>query len=709
MPVEIISLLSSDPISPAELSPRARTLAPNPPAQSRGSLLLQQPDDVSCPARPQEPAIAAPKGPSKSGGAHDFTDKDGRLSSNLLIAASTDCLSDDFLFESPPSKRRRVFADEDAQVVPVSSADALSVLPAELPTKAALVRSFTEDPIELSSSPIPGCKPTGQRPAFLDSSLFATSSPLNKDKIQNPGRDNDSVTQLSEAILDEPRITSSPQQKPRGQRLASAAWDPISSSAPEPLNSDSFDPPGRSFQRSRSDVIILDDSSDADANASEDEEEFPHLANVKLLQRTRAYGTMTRPKVSAKTSKTSSSSRAPKKTQEERVKEKEARELEKERKRLEREQAKQQRALEKQQAAALAEVNKVRTDKKVSTPEMIVHLPLSLEPTVKLQAETLLKDLDVQNQPWDSPVENVVKWSRKVRARFNEELGYWEPIPMRIEPEKHAMVILPATRFVQLIHGEDGGNLEAHVRGMQRHFPGHTFIYLIEGLTPWMRRNRNVRNRRFISAVRNGLSQDTSGLNSTTPGISASSSRPNVNGGSSAAGRGRKKAGNSSAAPAAYIDEDAVEDALLELQVLHGALIHHSTAAVETARQIAVLTQHLSTAPYRRRREEDNAASAAFCMESGQVRAGDGPRDTYVRLLQEVARVTGPVAYGVAAQFPSVRDLVRCFEDRGPLALEDIRRSADREGTLSDKRIGPALSRRLYKVFTGKDERSMDI
>lgn len=62
----------------------------------------------------------------------------------------------------------------------------------------------------------------------------------------------------------------------------------------------------------------------------------------------------------------------------------------------------------------------------------------------------------------------------------------------------------------------------------------------------------------------------------------------------------------------------------------------------------------------------------SFCMESGQVKTGDGKADTYVRMLQEVVRVTPPIAYGIAAEYPSVVALIRGFRLRGPLALMDI-------------------------------------
>lgn len=329
---------------------------------------------------------------------------------------------------------------------------------------------------------------------------------------------------------------------------------------------------------------------------------------------------------------------------------------------------------------------------------MIVDLPSSMNPSVRLQVETLLEDMNVQHYPYSSPVNNVVKWRRKVRARFNEDEGYWEPIPVeRIEPEKHAMVLMPAAEFVELALGAKGSDLEAHVLRMQRHHEGDQIMYMIEGLTPWMRKNRNVRNRQFQSAVRNA------GADADVAGAAAAANAPPP---SSQAPPGRRR--KDPKPPPVYIDEDQVEDALLQLQVAHGVIIHHTGAPIETAQWVATFTQHISTIPYKRQRDAANE-SAGFCMDSGQVRTGDGPADTYVRMLQEIVRVTAPIAYGIAGQFPTVGKLVSGLEAEGPLALEAIRKSANRDGAFTDRTIGQAISRRIHKVFTGRDEASTDI
>lgn len=96
-------------------------------------------------------------------------------------------------------------------------------------------------------------------------------------------------------------------------------------------------------------------------------------------------------------------------------------------------------------------------------------------------------------------------------------------------------------------------------------------------------------------------------------------------------------------------------------------------------------------------------------MDVGQIKTGDDKNDTYIKLLQQILRITPPIAYGIAAEYPSVQRLVQGMQKEGPLMLEDLRKSANANGALTDARIGPALSRRIYKIFMGKDPGSTDV
>ncbi|KAK2054431.1 ERCC4 domain-containing protein [Colletotrichum caudatum] len=592
----------------------------------------------------------------------------------------------------------RLESDDPSTTLPPSAQPVLNRQSPERATVTSVTRihyELTSDDDPFASSPHPPLKSAVEPCTIIlddDDDPFASSPKRAPTQTTKPAK------------CGKPNLTLDKGKQKAASPKRKSNWDPISSSAPEPrTRTDPFDssssppPPRKTLTKAVSAVIDLSDTETASRNLNIDsDEEFPDLENFDLLKLkarldTKTTVSRTASKPPSKTiARSTSAGVATKKSTDDKARERELkaaeREREKERKKQEKETAKEQKAKEKERAAALAEVNKIRTDKKISTPEMIADLPASLPAALMLQIQTLLRDLDVQHTAWDSPVGNVVKWRRKVASKFNDELGHWEPIPMRVEPEKFALVIVAANDFVTYAVGPEGSDLEAHALKMKLHFPQEQLIYLIEGLNPWMRKNRSVRNRQFASAVR---SHGDDAVDDA-----------------STSGQPRRRKNQQ---PREYIDEDSIEDALLQLQVMHGVLIHHTNAAVETAQWVAIFTQHISTVPYRKQREATNAAGAGFCMETGQVRTGEDVKDTYVRMLQEIVRVTQPVAYGIVSEFGTVPELVKAFEERGPLCLENCRKSTNKDGGFSDRAVGKAISKRVCKVFTGRDEWSTDV
>jgi len=67
------------------------------------------------------------------------------------------------------------------------------------------------------------------------------------------------------------------------------------------------------------------------------------------------------------------------------------------------------------------------------------------------------------------------------------------------------------------------------------------------------------------------------------------------------------------------------------------------------------------------------------------------------------------VARGIHKGYPSVQRLAQGFQEDGEFVLEDLRKSANKGGELADSRIGPAISKRLYRIFTSTDPSTMDV
>ncbi|PYH43792.1 uncharacterized protein BP01DRAFT_424609 [Aspergillus saccharolyticus JOP 1030-1] len=381
------------------------------------------------------------------------------------------------------------------------------------------------------------------------------------------------------------------------------------------------------------------------------------------------------------------------------------REEERRREKERKQRAKEEKAREKQLAADIAEVNKLKVGRKESTPEMLIDLASTFEGTsIGNQTTEFMKHLGVELSFFTSSIPSIVKWRRKIKAIYNEALGYWEPCAPHIREEKeHVLCLVPAQELIDMIITPGSASpqtasppLEQHIQTLKSAYPGRTPIYLIEGLTAWMRKNNNSRNRAYVAEVRRQYDEAAAAAATTTTTQTFSSSR-----------RKKKQQPQNTAETTPPVDDDTIEDALLGLQVTHGCLIHHTSAPADSAEWIKNFTEHISTVPYRR--ERMNVNDSAFCMDVGQVKPGENRSDTFVKMLQEVHRITASMAYGIAERYPSVLDLVRAMRREGPALLEDVKKSANKNGALTDSRIGPAASRRLYKVFMGMDPSSTDV
>lgn len=252
------------------------------------------------------------------------------------------------------------------------------------------------DPIEFTSSPH-AAAPSSQVRHNVDYDPFA-SSPMNtgpwmpeiKATVNSlPFSSNMNKENVPNAahlgpqdLSSDPFATSPPRPRLNNSAKEPQAWDHISSSAPEAsFRSDPVASPSRGLTRSRSEIIDLGDS---DGAAASSDDEFPDLDNVDLARlktRCKTYKQpVARPAKSSKSSKPAIKKPAGESARE-RADKAAAREIERVMKQKEKELAKEQRAQEKERAAALADVNKIRTDKKISTPEMIVDLSASLSDT----------------------------------------------------------------------------------------------------------------------------------------------------------------------------------------------------------------------------------------------------------------------------------------------------------------------------------------
>jgi hypothetical protein len=91
-------------------------------------------------------------------------------------------------------------------------------------------------------------------------------------------------------------------------------------------------------------------------------------------------------------------------------------------------------------------------------------------------------------------------------------------------------------------------------------------------------------------------------------------------------------------------------------------------------------------------------------METGQVKTGENAADTYTKMLQEMVRVTLPVAYGIACEYPTVQKLVEGLKEKGPLALEECRKARIRMERLRIAEWARRLARGFMMFLWGRTQ-----
>lgn len=423
---------------------------------------------------------------------------------------------------------------------------------------------------------------------------------------------------------------------------------------------------------------------------------------------------------------------------------------EKQRKQLEKDAAKEKKRVEKEQQAAQkrstaerAEVNRKKTDKKKTSEEMVVKMPYSMKgKSLGNQVEESMKQIDVDTRFYQADVDMsndgsapvssgaIIKWYRKVNSRYNEEMEEYEATPSRTEQEKHVLVYLTAEEFCALaVAGPTGRvvqqhpsedemktNIDTWIMLIRSKHEGVTLVFLLQGLTAYLKKSANTKNREYAAAVR-ALNPDPE-----VPSSSATT-RPS-----------KKRKSTTLQLDLSFLSSEHIDDLTLHLQLAHQPLhIHHTTSAATSAQQILAFTQHLSTRPYRLSEQTHSLAHASFCMASGQFKTGQGDvTETFLKMLEQVNRITPSMALGIVTEgYDTPRQLVAGFQkiekvdtsvisaggssreareakENARLMLQDVRKALNKNGARSDKRIGPAASKRLYKVFMSKDENLRD-
>lgn len=167
---------------------------------------------------------------------------------------------------------------------------------------------------------------------------------------------------------------------------------------------------------------------------------------------------------------------------------------------------------------------------------------------------------------------------------------------------------------------------------------------------------------------------------------------------------GRTNNGKTGDGAGRRVTPSLVDEAVVWLQIEAKCHVRRTDGPPESAGYMYRLTSAIANAPYRQ-----ESSFATFCAEATGKRSArtSTPQETWIRQLQQINKVSVGVAMAIADKYPTFRSLMSAYQNDSlkeqdkELLLQDIKVGS--ATTSKDRRVGPALSKRIYLVFTDED------
>jgi len=136
------------------------------------------------------------------------------------------------------------------------------------------------------------------------------------------------------------------------------------------------------------------------------------------------------------------------------------------------------------------------------------------------------------------------------------------------------------------------------------------------------------------------------------------------------------------------------EEIEAEMHVQHGVYTRYCRSIRELAKFVVSFTLEISFMPYRKK-----FAFTTFYEKN--KRCGKTVKEVWEQQLTQITGVSEAIAGAITQHYPSLDSLISVYYDRG-------RGKKEKEGLLEnilvrgerDRRVGPVVSKRVYRVFT---------
>ncbi|KAG1116885.1 hypothetical protein G6F42_013579 [Rhizopus arrhizus] len=343
----------------------------------------------------------------------------------------------------------------------------------------------------------------------------------------------------------------------------------------------------------------------------------------------------------------------------------------------EKQRQKEQKQLEKERKALFERENRIRADRNEILKEIIVDVHpdfLKTKPGKLLELVLTKKEAEVQDLLLRNPDPSyTISWRRKANSEWDPDSQAFIPLPnTKIVQEPVVLVYVDIPQFTQRIQTK---TMDRYIDIIERDCDGRQIMLLIEGLEVYYKKKMILKRRQFDTEVRNSF---------------------NAAEGSSSSTNTSKRKNN-----LAHVDDGLepsdVEECLNYLQLVRGVMLVPTKDDEDTASWIESLTTDLALGRYKSKNVNNSYKVG---------KSGSNPKDTYLKMLQEIQLCTPAIADSVAWAYPTLQSLHRAYQRKHPsdgellLAELEVERSALRQ---RDRKINRVMSRKIYTIFTSDD------
>lgn len=313
---------------------------------------------------------------------------------------------------------------------------------------------------------------------------------------------------------------------------------------------------------------------------------------------------------------------------------------------------KQRQLKEKQDRQLYQDANRSNRKKDDLMAEMIIRIPHQVIKDFEGNDHKVeLAPIEIQEV---SNSENVVSWSRKIRAKYDANTDTFQPCDLQILDENICAFIYTASDFLQIMEMETLTTKFTEFKRNNKQYGN--FIIIINGYEQALQKLKNQENRNYTAKVR-------SQMNSTTNLADDDGFEPGMAGTGGPKKKTRAKP-KSRASAISSLTHDEIEAEIAQLQV-HGFKIFPTKTTHETLLWLRSFSYTISSARYDKLERNPDLANI------GTIKSGVNTHDTYLKMLLQFKFMTEVKAKKIIDVLPTMLDLYNAVNcNRIPLGLD---------------------------------------